>query len=284
MKIGRFQLEQLSEGHFEVFHDGTINRKSADPAAPDSELAGSNRPILTGINPLYITDGTHHILVDTGLGWGLDSGSPNPDISNVVTNLNIFGVQPGAITHVILTHLHYDHAAGSTLTQAGGKTSPTFSNADYFVHAKEWQAALQATVQQETPTQSGVGYILDDFYRLMANEQITLINDSEKELLPGLTLYWTGGHTEGHQVVHLHDRDQSAYFLGDLVPSEQHLNQYAMRIMDTEPLQAKKAKTRFLKKALKEEAVLLFYHSLHSTAGKLQKDKSKRYVLKQLSS
>ena len=71
----------------------------------------------------------------------------------------------------------------------------------------------------------------------------------------------------------------TAYILGDLVPSEDHLNHYAMKQMDVEPLQSKKAKTLLLRQAYEENAVLLFYHSIHTNAGRLLKDVDRKYVL-----
>ena len=52
---------------------------------------------------------------------------------NLRTNLDIFGISPEEVTHVILSHLHYDHAAGSTYIDAGTTTKATLPNAHYFV-------------------------------------------------------------------------------------------------------------------------------------------------------
>lgn len=284
MKIGRFQIEQLSEGHFEIYKDGGIHKKSLGnegASQAQEHLIGSNRPITTGINPLYIHDGSNHIVVDPGLGWGLDEGTPNDQVSNVVTNLDIFGVKPEQVSHVIFTHLHYDHTAGATYTESRGNTRPTFINADYFVQKMEWKAALEA-IQSNQSSLNGATYRLDDLYRLMAEGQLSLIDESHHKLLPGVELERTGGHTKGHQIIAIKDDEQSAYFLGDLIPSENHLNQYSMRKMDVQPLISKKVKTHLLKRALQEKAILFFYHSLHSKVGQLQKDQSKKYVLKQL--
>jgi hypothetical protein len=80
-------------------------------------------------------------------------------------------------------------------------------------------------------------------------------------------------------IVKLKDGENSAYFMGDLVPTEYHLNHYSMRNVDIEPLQSKKAKTLLLKQALKEKAVMFFYHSLFKKSGKLSRDPQKKYIL-----
>lgn len=281
MKLGRFTIEQLSEGQFEIFEDGTINRK------PVTRLpSGSHNPLALkhssriGIDPIFVSDGRYNILLDTGLGWGLDAGSSYKDVSNVKTNLDIFDRVPEDITHVILTHLHYDHVAGSTFTDHSACTIPTFPNARYYVQRREWKYALSQLDSDRTI--KGIRYQLDDLYRLVADGRLEFLDEDFTELLPGIKILWTGGHTPGHQVVRIGDKENAAYYLGDLLPSELHLNRYAMRRMDVVPLQSKKMKIQLLKTACEENAILLFYHSLYSKAGILVRDRDKKFALKKV--
>lgn len=279
MKIGRFEIEQLSEGVFEVFEDGTVHKiHSEDIAQPITRIEGiKTSSALIGIDPILIRDGKHNVLIDTGLGWGLDAKSQYENTSNLKTNLDIFGLTPHDITHVVLTHLHFDHAAGSTYVDQSARTQPTMDYANYFLQKKEWAFALSQVNQPQIV--KGGNYQLDEFYRLAANEKLVFITDAKFELLPGIEIIRTGGHTPGHQIVKIHDEGETAYFLGDLVPTENHLNQYTMKQMDVDPLQSKKAKTLLLKEAYEEGAVLLFYHSIHTKAGRLMKDVDRKYVL-----
>ena len=279
MKIGRFEIEQLSEGIFEVFEDGTIHKvHSEDITHPTADLEGIRvSSAFIGVDPILIRDGKHNVLIDTGLGWGLDAKSKYENTSNLKTNLDIFGLTPHDITHVVLTHLHFDHAAGSTYVDPFAHTQPTMDYANYFLQKKEWAFAL-SQVDQPLLAKGG-NYDLDEFYKLAADQKLVFITDARFELLPGIELIRTGGHTPGHQIVKIHDAGETAYFLGDLLPSEHHLNHYAMKQMDVEPLQSKKAKTLLLKQAYEEGAVLLFYHSIHTKAGRLMKDVDRKYVL-----
>lgn len=278
MKIGRFTIEQLCEGQFEFFPDGTINRQPIDTEKEDiSKLTTKKTSELTGINPVYITDGKFHILLDTGLGWGLDAGSAYKNVSNIVTNLKIFGVRPSDITHVVISHLHYDHSAGSSFTKKA-KTVPTFPNARYYIQQAEWDFALS---QVENDSKYSKSYSPDDLYRLYADSYFEMI-DGNKEIIPGINLISTGGHTPGHQIVKIQDGKECAYFLGDLVPSEDYLNQHHKSNNDVDPLQTKKAKTLILKKALKENAYILFYHSIFSELGKLAQNENKELIIKDI--
>lgn len=281
MKLGRFTIEQLSEGRFEMFADGTINREPIEQSGKmQKSSAQTGSSSLIGINPVLVSDQSSKILLDAGLGWGLDAGSEYKNVSNIVTNLDIFDIAPEEITHVLLSHLHYDHSAGSSFTDKESATCATFPNATYYVQRREWEYALKQQYSEKKPR--GGDYHLDDLYRLAADNRIEFLDKDYTEIIEGVSVIWTGGHTPGHQAVHIMDEGKAAYFLGDLLPGENHLNRYSMRQMDVIPLQAKKMKIQLLRSAYEEKAVLLFYHSLYSNAGRLAKDNNKKYVLKDL--
>lgn len=281
MNVGRFEIELLSEGIFEVYEDGIIQKtdssqitgQSANPSVPKQSAT-------IGINPILIRDGKHNVLIDTGLGWGLDHKSKYTNTSNLLTNLDIFGLTPFDITHVVLSHLHFDHAAGSTFVDHNTTTQPTMPYANYFIQKKEWYYALeQVDKKKDIP---GAGYDLDEFYKLAADDKLVMVTDTYFELLPGIELIRTGGHTPGHQIVKIQDSGESAYFLGDLIPSEHHLNHYAMKHMDVDPIQSKKAKTLILRQALEQQSLMLFYHSVHAKSGTLDRDKDKKFILREI--
>lgn len=279
MKIGSFTIEILSEGQFEIFADGHINRtpRNINEAASEKYNASDDNSVMAGINPVLIHSDNHNILLDTGLGWGLDTASKYTDVSNVCTNLRIFGLMPEDITHVVLSHLHYDHAAGSTFTDGDTTTKPTFPNAQYFVHQQEWDFALSQVDQPQN--QFGANYQLDDFYRLVADDKVTFLSDEINEIINGVMVIRTGGHTPGHQIIKIGSGNETAYFLGDLLPTSFHLNQYMMHQADIYSLEAKKQKVRLLKQACNEKALLFFYHSKNGQAGRVFRDKDKKYVL-----
>ncbi len=279
MTLGRFTIEQLSEGFFELFKDGTFSKMDPNRlnnAGEDPTLGRYSSAI--GIDPLLIFDGDYHVVVDTGLGWGLDHKSSYEESSNIVTNLEIFGVSPEDIDLVILTHLHFDHAAGCTRVSGQLKTEATFPNARYLLQKSEWDFALhQHQTMQATP---GADYRLDELYRLKADDRFEMIEGNHSPT-DSIKLLHSGGHTPGHQVVKIQDGGQTAYFLGDLIPTEYHLNHYSMKRIDHSALTAKKAKTLILKEAYKEQAQLFFYHSLFNKSGLLSKDRHRNYILKE---
>ncbi|MEX0639191.1 MAG: MBL fold metallo-hydrolase [Balneolaceae bacterium] len=280
MKIGRFHIEQLSEGFFEIHSRGKICKVDPEWMTRTTPEESEKHPFhRIGIDPILVTDGHHIILVDPGLGWGLDHRSKWHNTSNVVTNLEIFDIQPDQVNFVILTHLHYDHSAGCSYVDSSLKTCPTFPNATYMVQREEWEYALTLQAEKAVSDDSGGEYRLDELYKLVAEERVHFIEQKETELIPGVALIRTGGHTPGHQVVRITDGAREAWCPGDLIPSELNLNRGALNRYHTDPVSASKFKGSILEEACRNQSWLLFYHSMFQKTGRLALDKKRNYIL-----
>lgn len=322
--IGKFEIEQLSEGLFEAHDDGTFVKidhneltgsgkgKSDDPDSfypgegPDDydkpfddfgddedsseerglqdfihslQLGHQSNKTRIGIDPVLIRNGRYTILLDTGLGMGMEYGASQKTTSNLMVNLNIFGISCDEITHVILSHLHTDHASGATYTDENLKTRPTFPNATYYVQSWEWEHALSLLNEKQNP-QNGAGYAIDELYRLVADDRVVFLEESYEKIVPGVFTIWTGGHTPGHQIVRIQDQHSIGYYLGDLIPNDSHLNFYSMDDMDVDPDQTRAMKQKVLKEAYNEKAMLLFYHSRYAKYGRLARDRHQKYILR----
>src|SRR5690625_4519881 len=104
MKFVCLHIEQLSEGFFEISRNGAIEKihPSQREEHTGTPSPGKRATSVIGIDPLYVTDGDTHILMDTELGWGLDHASDYSRNSNVRTNLDIFGIDTEKINFVVL--------------------------------------------------------------------------------------------------------------------------------------------------------------------------------------
>ncbi|MCC5942753.1 MAG: MBL fold metallo-hydrolase [Balneolaceae bacterium] len=273
-------IEQLSEGFFEIFQDGSFQKM--DPSRLDNvdedKSLGKYSSAL-GIDPLLIRKDGKVIVVDPGLGWGLDHKSSYQNTSSVVTNLDIFEISPEDVDLVLLSHLHYDHIAGCTYVNEHFETKATFPNARYMVHIDEWNHAL-AQVHKKSD-RKGATYNLDEFYKLIAEQRVEFIESDLISPIPGITMIKTGGHSPGHMVAKVQDDTGVSYFMGDLVPTEYHLNHYAMKQVDWDSVETKKAKRAILSRASEESATIFFYHSLFRKSGKISQNKKNQFTLEE---
>src|SRR5260370_17089482 len=74
----------------------------------------------------------------------------------VIAQLREKGIHPGDITHLIITHAHFDHYSGVT-TQRDGHSVPAFPNARCFLGRADWenpetQQALQDPDSEDSHT------------------------------------------------------------------------------------------------------------------------------------
>lgn len=138
----------------------------------------------------YLEGHGHRILVDVGFeieeGLTVDPGLTQEDEWRPLNRLAQLGVEPESIDTVILTHAHYDHLSSCILY---------YPNATFYMQVKEMRYALR-------PSHPWFNrfYILPMCEKLNTEwrDRLRLI-DGEAEILPGLRVLRTGGHTPGHQ-------------------------------------------------------------------------------------
>ena len=84
------------------------------------------------IAPVVVETQSECTLIDTGIGQRFNARAGeifNLDTDSSLQNgLRRASMDPEQITHVLCTHLHFDHRAGA-LTMLAGKVQPTFINA-----------------------------------------------------------------------------------------------------------------------------------------------------------
>ena len=224
MRVGTLDVSPVADGT--VYMDPTFF--SYGKSLADWETAG-HRDLLTTDGLLELTvggflvrgSGDRLIMIDTGFGadvredvndGGLlralrDYGSQVPPggYGGLVGSLREYGVEPTDITDVILTHLHADHVCG---TMQNGQ--PTFPNATYHCHVKDW--AFFATAQ--SPVSFAKGRPPEDRLANMIGRLEPW--DGEGEILPGIHALPTPGHTPGSTVIVLQSGPERAFMLGDV--------------------------------------------------------------------
>jgi glyoxylase-like metal-dependent hydrolase (beta-lactamase superfamily II) len=133
----------------------------------------------------------------------------------IVDALHEVGVAPEAITHVVVTHLHFDHAGGLTRWDSSRRAIPTFPQAPIFVQRTEWQDAL---ANKSTMTRTYLREHLDPIA-----ERVQLLDGATAiAALPGISVFPVPGHTWGMQAVTFEDAQGTVCFPGDVLPTVNH--------------------------------------------------------------
>jgi glyoxylase-like metal-dependent hydrolase (beta-lactamase superfamily II) len=259
----------FTQGAFEVtvLSDGFITLP-ADIILPDAEpsqrrtilkrLGGDEvgAPLQTNI-PL-IRHGNDLILVDTGSGANFQ-----PSDGKLADNLTMCGINPSSVTKVIFTHVHPDHSGGTTRSDG----SILFPNAHYYVGRNEWSFWNDPEYQTKMPD------ALHAFARgaqrdlAAVAERLTLL-DAGDEVVPGMNVVATRGHTPGHISLELAG-DETLLITGDAITNDVVFfeNPSWHFGFDTEPEIALKTRRDLLDRVATEKTLMLGYHWSYPGVG-----------------
>ena len=209
------------------------------------------------------------ILCETGIGTKLDEKRARQvelrEPEGALLALKRLGIRPEEVDVVLSTHLHWDHAGGFTRRSEGGKVEVTFPKAKHFVQRSEWDFALNCDPR------SKAAYLADDFVPV-ADAGLVEFVDGDVEVLPGVELRLTGGHTPGNQVVIFRAGDLAAVMTGDLVGTRPQLRRAWNSGGDLDVVRALAEKGRLLEEAADRRWLLVLGHETEEPAGYLTVD------------
>ncbi len=167
-----------------------------------------------------IDTGEHRVLVDTGAGN--DKQRPGiPVFGNLATDyleqLAQTGFSVEDIDIVVNTHLHIDHVGWNTVLESQ-QWRPTFPNAKYIlprVDRETWDPALDSYAQLRGK-EVNTGVFEDSVQPILDAGQAVLVGPGE-EILPGMVMIDTPGHTPGHMMLEVCAGEECALFTGDIL-------------------------------------------------------------------
>lgn len=230
-------------------------------------------------------------LVDTGCGsaekfspreqelHGLGPGWPLQE------NLAACGLALEDIDFVVYTHVHWDHAGGAGAPASLGRAL-SFPNALHYLHALEWEDAGSGNplLFKSYPP---------DLVHTLRQARLHLVQMDEEEILPGVRLIRTSGHTRGHCSILLQDRalefvhpQASAMtgcggllLAGDVCPSQHNLRMVYQTSYDTFPLDTRAWKQTWLPRIARERLLLLFDHDPDAVGAFIRPDPREEFVV-----
>lgn len=266
IRLGRLELATVRDGLFKLDGGamfGIVPKPVWERVAPPD----SRNRIQLSLNPLLIKTGSKNILVDTGIGskrdaewndrYGVDHRWSVPE------SLRAVGLTTNDIDYVIPTHMHFDHMGGATALE-GGKPVPTFPRATYLIQRKEWDAA-----NDRNPRTRG-SYHADDYLPLERAGRVKFL-DGDEEVAPGVRIRHTNAHTPGHQAVYLDSDGAKAVFVGDLIPTTDHLKPAWCMGYDLFPYDVARLKEEMLQEAVEQERILIFDHDVRVSMARVSR-------------
>lgn len=113
------------------------------------------------------------------------------------------GSSPNDVTHVIMTHWHFDHCSGAGSSSSSG-WKLTYPNAAHLLSRLDYPT-----------TRSGSGVVYEILSTVADSGQLELIA-GRHEVTEGVTLIPAPGETPGHMVVQITSAGRTLFYVGDL--------------------------------------------------------------------
>ncbi len=256
-EIGPYTLHAIETGRFGLDGGAMFGIVPKPLWSKRIEPDAQNR-IPLAMRCLLLVGAGRVVLIDTGIGDTF-SGTKYEDIyavdhstATLDESLSACGVVPADVTDVILTHLHFDHAGGSTRRSDDGPVV-TFPNATYHVQRQHWDWATDPNPKEAQ------SFRVDTFAPVEGAGQLHLV-EGETTILPHVDVSLAHGHTEAQQIVTVRDNDTTLVYVADLLPTTHHLPPAWTMAYDVRPLRTIDEKGEFLEQAADSEWKLFFEH------------------------
>jgi glyoxylase-like metal-dependent hydrolase (beta-lactamase superfamily II) len=223
--------------------------------------ADEQNRIPMGLNSLYLEKSDFKVLVDLGMGndWN-EKAQKIYQLQSSPLDLilkNKLNIKREEITHIILTHLHFDHC-GFLAEKKSKEWLCAFPNAEIVLLEENFKNARNPNAREKA------SYIDHFWGDALMRKQFNLIPCEwleMREVLPGVHLRRVDGHTQGQAIVYIEGTHTDTLFLGDLCPTPHHLKPHYVMGYDVNPLLSIKEKEIVLSEAENSKRALFFEHN-----------------------
>lgn len=266
MKLGKFQIDVLDTGLFALDGGAMFGVVPKNLWSKAYNAGDNENRIPLAARPLLIRYDDKVILVDAGNGnkinekfaaiYGIDK-----EKSDIELALSKFNLKRENITDFIYTHLHFDHAGGSTLIE-NDKIVPSFANAKHYVQKEHYDWAMKPSVKDKA------SFVPENYMAVIEKGMLELL-EGQGDIYPGIDVIPVYGHTKAMQMIHLHDNNENLIFMADLAPTSAHIPVPFVMGYDNYPMTTIEEKQKWLPIIHEEKWTIVFEHDAFYDAGKL---------------
>ena len=257
-----------------AINDGTLTTLPVELTVPEEMwrqaiAADAEGRIPADIHVLLVQTGDATILIDAGLDEpGSASGQRfleewpgSVRTPGVLAGLASIGVGPQDVTHVLVTHTHFDHVAGLA-AEHDGRLVPRYPNARVLLGRADWENAPEEHLEPEQRARIGA----------VAEAGLLELVDSECEIVPGLTMIPAPGESPGHSIIRAASRRETLYAVGDLFHYAAEVEHHDWMVPWADAEQMRDSRRRLLDDAASTGALVVFTHENFPPWGRIVRD------------
>ncbi|SFC63125.1 Glyoxylase, beta-lactamase superfamily II [Alkalibacterium subtropicum] len=220
--------------------------------------ANEKNQITHATEPILIQYQGKNYLIDTGIGKGKLTEKQKRNFgvqeeSRIDENLAELGLTKEDIDGVLMTHMHFDHATGLTHSE-DGKFVSTYPNAVIYMTETEWDEVRHPNIRSKS------SYWKQNWEAIQGQVRTF---EKELEVVPGITMTHTGGHSNGHAIVKLDQDGETIMHMADIMASTAHQNPLWVMAYDDYPMDSIYAKQEWMQRAYQNNYKFIFYHDAY---------------------
>ena len=275
MKLGELELTPLLDRHFRL--DGGAMFGVVPRTLWEKRNAPDDRNRITmAMRPLLVRPAKGPLMIiDAGAGEKMEPKLQEiyafERSENLDASLTAAGVAAADIEIVLASHLHFDHAGGFTARDGSGAIVPRFPKARYVISRGEWEDATH-------PHERNRASYFDENYVPLLDAGVVDFVDGDVEVIPGVRVRRTGGHTRYHHIIYIESGGQTAVFTADLIPTAAHVDVPWIMAYDLYPMETLEFKRAFVREAVENEYLILFEHDPQLPAGYIREKNNRLHV------
>jgi glyoxylase-like metal-dependent hydrolase (beta-lactamase superfamily II) len=223
--------------------------------------------LTQALNCLLIETPAGRVLVETGVGERMDDRHRTARGVRglaILPALRTAGFEPETVDIVAVSHLHFDHAGG--LLTAGGERA--FPRARLVAQADEWGFALGTNPRLQASYEQEDLRLVEPWGRDGAAA-------GDEEVLPGVSVVRTGGHSGGHQAIVVRGPAGTVGFFGDLCMRPWSANPRWVPSFDDFPLTSVEVKASLVRRATEEGWTVVLSHEPRRPVGRFVADRDR---------
>ena len=267
---------KVKVGDIEVFslHEGSIERVLDAGFVKNAELDDVKKALTAGglgpdkfDNPFTVTAVRSNgklVLFDTGFG----ANGP-PTVGKLADNMKAAGLDPAAVSTVVISHFHPDHISGLWAKETSAQIFP---NVEILMPEVEYKFWTDPALVEKVPE----GF-RNHVRRIQATfptwKNIKQYNDGA-EVAPGVRAIATPGHTVGHMSYLVASGGQQLFIQSDVTGIQQLFvrNPGWFSMFDADGPKAEATRRAFFDRVIAEKGMISGYHFGFPNIGTLSKD------------
>jgi len=218
-------------------------------------FCNENNQVELRTDPLLIQTKGKNILIESGIGVNKLTEKQKRNFgvteeSQIEQSLERLELTLQDIDYVLMTHMHFDHACGLTRWE-GDTLVSTFNNAMIITSEREWNEMREPNIRSRNT------YWKENWEPIIDQVQVF---KAEIEIVPGIKMIHTGGHSDGHSIVLIESEGETLLHLADLLPTHAHQNVLWVMAYDDYPMDSIFQKQKWLQYGIEKNAWFSFYH------------------------